>query len=127
MAREQKPRSDFGMFLAGAIKRAGISQYTFYSEAEIAKPYFYDIITGKTNPPPRDKLEKMLGVLNHYLIDGPVNRNEFFNVAAKCRQEIPTDINDMIKAHPEQWDSIRALLNDMLITKSEETDDGEHS
>ena len=48
-------------------------------------------------------------------------------MAAKCRQETPADINDMIKAHPEQWDSIRALLNDMLITKSEETDDGEHS
>ena len=127
MAREQKPRSDFGMYLAATIKRAGISQYTFYSEAEIAKPYFYDIITGKTNPPPRDKLEKMLGVLNHYLIDGPVNRDEFFNLAAKDRQEIPVDIFDMIKEHPEQWNALRLLLPEILTAQNEETDDGKHS
>ena len=127
MAREARPRSDFGVYLAGVIKRAGISQYTFYSEAEIAKPYFYDIITGKTNPPPREKLEKMLGVLNRYLVDGPVDRDEFFNLAAKDRQEIPVDIFDMIKEHPEQWNALRMLLPDILITKSEETDDGEHS
>ena len=125
MAREQKPRSDFGVYLAATIKRAGISQYTFYSEAEIAKPYFYDIITGKTNPPPREKLEKMLDVLNRYLVDGPVNRDEFFNLAAKDRQEIPVDIFDMIKEHPEQWNALRMLLPDILTTKSEENSNGE--
>ena len=127
MPRARKSCSEFGVYLAGAIKAAGMSQYEFYTQAEVAKPYFYEIMAGKTNPPPRETLERMLGVLNQYLPEDPERRNEFFNVAAKCRQEIPADINDMIKAHPEQWDSIRALLNDMLITKSEETDDGEHS
>ena len=125
MAREHKNRSDFGIYLAGAIKSAGMSQYDFYTKAEITKPYFYDIMAGKTNPPPRETLERMLDVLNLYLPEDPARRNTLFDLAAKCRQEIPVDITDLIKEHPEQWNDIRKMLNDMLIVKSEETDDGE--
>lgn len=39
MARERK-KSEFGKYLAQLIKDAGMTQCDFYSEAEIARPYF---------------------------------------------------------------------------------------
>ena len=62
MARERK-KSEFGKYLAQLIKDAGMTQCDFYSEAEIARPYFYDMLSGRTNPPPRETLERMLDVL----------------------------------------------------------------
>ena len=127
MSRTTVSRSEFGQYLVDAIQRAHLSQCAFYMDVGIAKPYFYEIISGKVNPPPRETLERMLDVLNQHLSDEPVSRNTFFNLAAKCRQEIPADINDMIKAHPEKWDSIRSLLSDMLNGRDVEADNGIHS
>ena len=39
MPRARKSCSEFGVYLAGAIKAAGMSQYEFYTQAEVAKPY----------------------------------------------------------------------------------------
>lgn len=127
MARERKALSEFGEYLVQAIKEAGLSQFEYYTKAAVAKPYFYDILAGKANPPPRETLERMLAVLEESLPEDPTRRNRFFNLAAKCRQEIPVDINDLIKAHPEQWDNIRVMLNDMLNKKDKENNDGKHS
>ena len=46
MAKDYSRRTEFGIYLAKAIKDAKMTQYEFYSKAEIAKPYFYDIISG---------------------------------------------------------------------------------
>lgn len=61
MAKDKKA---FGNFLREMIKQAGISQSAFYSAVEITKPYFYDILSGKVNPPPPDVQYKMLENLN---------------------------------------------------------------
>ena len=127
MPRASVQRSEFGQYLIDAIQHAHFSQRAFYEQVGIAKPYFYEIISGKVNPPPRETLERMLEVLNEHPSDEPVCRNTFLNLAAKCRQEIPVDINDMIMEHPEQWDSIRTLLNDMLNGRNVEPDNGIHS
>ena len=114
MARERKEKSEFGTYLAGAISEANMVQSDFYTAVGIKKPYFYDILTGKTNPPPRDTLEKMLDVLEKSLPPDENRRSYFFNLAAKGRKEIPVDINDLIKAHPERWDDIRIKLFQMF-------------
>lgn len=114
MARERKEKSEFGAYLAQAISDAKMVQSDFYTAVGIKKPYFYDILTGKTNPPPREILEKMLDVLEEKLPADDHRRSTFFNLAAKCRQEIPVDINDLIRDHPEQWDNIRRELTKML-------------
>ena len=73
MPRARKSCSEFGVYLAGAIKAAGMSQYEFYTQAEVAKPYFYEIMAGKTNPPPRETLERMLYCTQmHYAQVNPV-------------------------------------------------------
>ena len=45
-------REAFGDFLREMIKQTGITQAAFYAAVGITKPYFYDILSGKINPPP---------------------------------------------------------------------------
>ena len=61
MARNRKEKTEFGAYLVKAISDADMSQADFIAEVGIARPYFYDIL--KNSPPPKETLEKMLGVL----------------------------------------------------------------
>lgn len=103
-------KNTFGNFLREAIKKTEISQSEFYLSVGITKPYFYDILSGKVNPPPPDIQYKML--------DGLKITNEakieFLNLAAKGRKEIPADIARIIEDHPEKMDEIRAVLTNMF-------------
>lgn len=112
MVRGRKAKSEFGAYLVQAIKDAHMVQEEFYVTVGITKPYFYDILT--STPPPRDTLEKMLGVLDKKLPPDDQRRSTFFNLAAKCRQEIPADINDLIRDNPNEWNNIRVVLKQML-------------
>lgn len=115
MARERKEKSEFGAYLVQAIKDANMVQEEFYTAVGIKKPYFYDILTG--SPPPQNILEKMLDILEERLPSDGERRSTFFNLAAKCRKEIPADINDLIIAHPEKWNEIRVSLVELLATQ----------
>lgn len=110
MARDKKA---FGNFLREMIKQTGISQSAFYSAVEITKPYFYDILSGKVNPPPPDVQYKMLENLN---LDEQ-QRNEFLNLAAEGRGEVPADIAKLIADHPLELDRIRVALTTLLTTQ----------
>ena len=100
----------FGNFLREMIKQTGISQTTFYSSVGITKPYFYDILSGKVNPPPPDIQYRMLGNLKV----SDQQRNEFLNLAAEGRKEIPADIAGLIMNHPTELDKIREVLTTMF-------------
>ena len=110
MAKDKKA---FGNFLREMIKQTGISQSAFYSAVEITKPYFYDILSGKVNPPPPDVQYKMLENLN---LDEQ-QRTEFLNLAAAGRNEIPADIARLIAEHPLELDKIRLTLSSMLVSQ----------
>lgn len=110
MAKDKKA---FGNFLREMIKQTGISQSAFYSAVEITKPYFYDILSGKVNPPPPDVQYKMLENLN---LDEQ-QRNEFLNLAAEGRSEVPADIAKLIAEHPLELDKIREALTTLLVTQ----------
>ena len=116
MARERKQKSDFGEYLVNLIKDAGMSQFDFYCEAGIGKPYFYDIVSGRLTAPPRETLERMMDVLEKRLPPDEKRRTEFINRAAISRGEIPCDISEMIIGHPECWDSLRTTLQTMLAS-----------
>ena len=103
----------FGNFLREMIKQAGISQSAFYSAVEITKPYFYDILSGKVNPPPPDIQYKMLD----HLEVNEQQRNEFLNLAAEGRGEVPADIARMIAEHPMDLDKIRSTLTTLLAAQ----------
>ena len=110
MAKDKKA---FGNFLREMIKQTGISQSAFYSAVEITKPYFYDILSGKVNPPPPDIQYKMLD----HLEVNEQQRNEFLNLAAEGRGEVPADIARMIAEHPLELDKIRSTLTTLLTAQ----------
>ena len=108
-----KDKKAFGNFLREMIKQTGISQSAFYSAVGITKPYFYDILSGKVNPPPPDVQYKMLENLN---LDEQ-QRNEFLNLAAEGRGEVPADIAKLIADHPAKLAIIREALTTLLAAQ----------
>ena len=103
----------FGDFLRELIKQAGMSQSAFYEAVGITKPYFYDILSGKVNPPPPDQQYKMLEQLK---VDDQ-QRKKFLNLAAEGRGEIPADIAKLIYEHPSDLDIIRTTLTTLLAAQ----------
>ncbi len=113
MARDKQA---FGNFLREMIRLTGISQSAFYLAVEITKPYFYDILSGKANPPPPDIQYRMLAQLKC----SEKQRHEFLNLAAAGRGEIPADIAKLISEHRAELETIRATLTALLAAQGKE-------
>lgn len=104
-------RKSFGCFLKELIKQCNMTQTAFYLEVGITKPYYYDIVSGKINPPPPEIQYRMLEVLNGISNE---QKNNFLNLAAKGRGEIPADIAKLIADHPQNLEEIRITLMQLL-------------
>lgn len=83
----------FCELLALMIKEANLSNVKFYTSLGIKKPYFYDILSGKVNPPPPERQFAMLKLLN----PTEEQRALFFDLAAQERNEVPADIAEKLK------------------------------
>lgn len=79
--------------LGQMIKEANLSNVKFYTSLGIKKPYFYDILSGKVNPPPPDRQFAMIKLLN----PKPEQIELFFDLAAQERNEVPADIAQTLK------------------------------
>ena len=79
--------------LAKMIKEAELSNVQFYTALGIKKPYFYDILSGRVNPPPPNRQFAMLKLLN----PKPERIELFFDLAAQERNEIPADIAKILE------------------------------
>lgn len=110
MAKRKK--SEFGEFLVQEIKKADMSQESFYKAIGIAKPYFYDLLNSA--PPPPEIQKKMLSVLEDKTGIEINRRNRLLNLAAQGRNEIPADIEQIIKSNVNDWDYIREILTGMM-------------
>lgn len=64
------------------------SHTAFYTELGIKKPYFYDILSSKINPPPPEKQFKIVQILK----PKPKIQEQFFELAEKERGEMPADL-----------------------------------
>ena len=93
----------FGEYLRQLIKDSGMTQYEFYTALGIRKPYFYDILSGRTNPPPYPLQLKAMEILK---ANNEV-REIFFDLAAKGRKELPADIAQYIDENPDALKDIR--------------------
>ena len=91
------------------IKEANLSNVKFYTTLGIKKPYFYDILSGKVNPPPPNRQFAMLQLLNPKPEQIPL----FFDLAAQERNEVPADIAQALK----NKDLRRELRNDIDYEK----------
>lgn len=83
----------FCELLALMIKESNLSNVKFYTSLGIKKPYFYDILSGKVNPPPPERQFAMLKLLN----PTEEQRALFFDLAAQERNEVPADIAEKLK------------------------------
>ena len=104
----KRKKSAFGEFLVQEIKKAEMSQESFYKAVGIAKPYFYDILTAA--PPPADIQRKMVEVLNNKTGINQVRTRKLYDLAAQERNELPVDISRSLMRNPEGWDNVREML-----------------
>lgn len=96
----------FGNFLKELIKDTGRSQSDFYQELGIKKAYFYDIVGGRTNPPPHELQIKAMEILDVTQAD----RIVFYDLAAKERGDVPADITKWINDDPNAKTKIRKIM-----------------
>lgn len=98
-----KSAQEFGNYLRQLIKNAGMTQNEFYIALGIKKPYFYDIVSGRTNPPPYPLQLKAVEMLS---ADEDA-RERFFDLAAQGRNELPADIALYVTDNPSVLKDIR--------------------
>lgn len=109
-------KSEYGSILTELIKKNGMSQQKFYNELGIGKPYFYDIVSGKTNPPPPETQLKILKILKPDIH----NKKLLLEIAANKRNEMPADIMLYLEKKPERIENIRKSKNYLnFINKGE--------
>ena len=98
-------KSEYGAVLTRIINEKKITQQDFYNQLGIKKPYFYDIVSGKTNPPPPETQLKILKILNPNKKD----KKKLLELAAKSRNEMPADILVYLKENTNSIGIIRNL------------------
>jgi len=97
---------EFGEFLKTLIKDAGMTQYEFYSELGIKKAYFYDILSGRVNPPPPELQFKTMDILK----TDEGTKKKFYDLAAKARGDFPADIAKAVSSNPKVIAQIRKVI-----------------
>lgn len=110
MTKRQK--TAFGQYLVDQIKVAGMSQEVFYTKVGITKPYFYDLL--HSDPPPAALQRRIAAVLDEQTGIDLCRQRMLFDLAAQEREEIPADIDELIKTDKANWDKIREKLNLLL-------------
>lgn len=106
----------FGDYLKELVAQEGITHTAFYQKVGIAKPYFYEIISGKAAPPPPKMQYK---ILDHLETITEYQRKRFLDLAAAGRGEVSADIAEIIMRHPENLDSVRDALNLLFLEENE--------
>ena len=96
-------KSKYGVILTRIIKEKKITQQDFYNQLGIRKSYFYDIISGKANPPPPQTQLKILEILSVEDKD----KKTLLDIAANERNELPADILLYLENNIKQIEEIR--------------------
>ena len=109
-------KSVYGKLLVELIKKANMSQSEFYQKLGIKKPYFYDIVSGKANPPPPELQIKVIKILE----PNTQNRNRLLKEASLARNEIPADIYFYLKKNNNIYEDIRKKYSfELLLEKGD--------
>lgn len=109
----KRRKTAFGQYLVDQIKAADMSQEAFHKKVGVAKPTFYDWL--HSAPPPPETQYRMLSVLEEKTGKNQARRNKLLDLAAQERDELPADIDELIKADPERWDQIRDALAQLQL------------
>ena len=98
----------FGSFLKKEIARNKLSQNNFAKELGVSSYYVGQLIKGEKKPPSRKLQTKIANVLNF----DESKRIEFFNMTAKEKSDIPSDIYDGVISNESKWNDVRKILSE---------------
>lgn len=99
--------NNFGDFLRKEISKNKFSQNKFAEKIGVSSYYVGQLIKGEKRPPSREVQLKIVDVLKF----NKSKKIQFFDLIAKEKSDIPSDIyNDVIK-NQEKWNEVREVLN----------------
>ncbi len=99
--------NEFGKFLKKEIFKNKLSQNKFAEKIGISSYYVGQMIKGEKRPPSRVLQMKIANTLNF----DEEKKVEFFNIIAKEKKDIPSDIYDGVINDETKWDDVRKILN----------------
>lgn len=99
--------SKFGSFLKKEITRNKLSQNKFAKEIGVSSYYVGQLLKGEKRPPSRELQNKIVDVLNF----NETKKNDFYDLIAKEKNDIPSDIYNEIK-DSNDWNEIRRKIKE---------------
>lgn len=99
--------STFSNFLKKEITKNNYSQNKFAKEIGVSSYYLGQLIKGEKRPPSREIQNKIVVALNF----DESKKNKFYDLIAKEKNDIPSDIYNEIKA-AEDWNDIRKKIKE---------------
>lgn len=98
--------NEFGKFLKKEISRKKLSQNKFAEKVGISSYYVGQIIKGEKRPPSRELQIKIATILNF----DEDKKVKFFNLIAKEKKDIPSDIYKDMMNNESKWNEVRKVL-----------------
>ena len=97
----------FSSFLKKEISKNNYSQNKFAKEIGVSSYYLGQLIKGEKRPPSREVQLKIVDALNF----NDSKKIQFFDLIAKEKSDIPSDIYDGVMKNKEKWNEVRKVLN----------------
>lgn len=99
--------NEFGKFLKKEISRNKLSQNKSAEKIGISSYYVGQMIKGEKRSPSRELQIKIVNAL-----DFDENKKvKFFNLVAKEKNDIPSDIYNGMMTNESKWNEVREVLN----------------
>ena len=106
MEKKQYVQGSYGAYLVALIQKHGFSQSEFAKQISVSRTYLFDLLNGRVKPPAPEMQEKIIAVLG--LSDN--EKDEFYNVTAAGRKEIPKDVFDYLYDNEQELAAIRERM-----------------
>lgn len=97
----------FGKFLKKEILRNKLSQNKFAKKLGVSSYYVGQLIKGEKRPPSRELQIKIVNMLDF----DEQKKIEFFDIIAKEKSDIPSDIYNGVINNETKWNEVRKILN----------------
>lgn len=102
-AKKGEKMGKFNTFLSTEFNKKNISQNKFAQKLGISSFYLGQLLKGEKSPPDRELQTKILNELDL----SKQKKNKYYDLIAKEKNDIPTDIYQYILNNPDNWDEIR--------------------
>lgn len=98
--------SKFKTFFKNEFYKKQISQNKFAQKLGISSFYLGQLLKGEKSPPDRELQIK----ISEELDLNEQKKKQYYDLIAKEKNDIPTDIYQYIINNPDKWDEIRKIL-----------------